>query len=136
MTTLPTFDPAPGPLTEPFWSAIEREALALPRCSVCGRWQWYPKPHGTDCVGGELQWEDVAPTGSVYTFTRVHRSFLPDTARNEPFIVGSVELDGINGPKLVANFANDSRLEIGARVRARFDRVGKRLHPVFLVEDD
>lgn len=131
MTSLPAFDPPESPLTDPFWEAVERGAIALPRCSVCGSWQWYPEPSGTDCAGGELRWEDVAITGTVYAFTRVHRSFLPRAPRGEPFVVGSIELDGVDGPKLIANLVDSPALAIGDRVRARFDQVGDRRHPVF-----
>lgn len=137
MIVLPAFDPPEAdPLAAPFWDAVQRDAVALPRCSVCGRWQWYPEPSGTDCAGGELVWEDVATTGTVYTFTRVHRSFLPRSRDQDPYLVGSVELDGVDGPKLVANFADDPRLDVGARVQARFEDVDGRRHPVFVVTSD
>jgi uncharacterized OB-fold protein len=129
---LPRFDPpADIELGRPFWDAVERGELALPQCAMCGAWHWYPDDGGTNCPGGELTWVPVAGTGSVYTFTRVHRSFLPGGRDDVPYVVGFVELDGVEGPRLVANVDDTPGLVIGARVRVRFERVGGRAHPVF-----
>ena len=132
MTVLPEFEPPALDFAEPFWAAVDRGGLALPRCSVCGRWQWYPEPAGTDCVGGQLRWEPVATTGTLYSFTRVHRSFLPSGADRVPYVVGLVELDGVEGPRLVANLDSDAEYVPGDRVRATFPPNGERAHPVFV----
>lgn len=131
---IPVYHPPTSPdFVVPFWEAVARRALALPRCSVCGKWQWYPEVGGTDCAGGTLAWEDVALTGTVYSFTRVHRSFLPKLGRIDPYLVGLIDLDGVEGPRLVVSL-DESALQIGRRVRARFETVGDRLHPIFEAE--
>lgn len=136
MTRLPHFEPPANlDLAKPFWEAIARRELALPRCSVCGRWQWYPDAAGPDCAGAELVWEPVATTGEIHTLTTVRRGFLPDGRDDPPFIVAFVELDGVEGVRLVANLADDQRLGIGARVRATFEPLGDRLHLVFASDD-
>ena len=136
MTRLPHFGPPPdNELGRPFWDAIARRQLALPRCSVCGRWQWYPDAAGTDCAGGELVWEPVPMTGEVHTLTTVRRGFLPGGKDDPPFVVGFVELDGVEGVRLVANLADDGSIGIGSRVRATFEQVDDRLHPVFVLDD-
>jgi uncharacterized OB-fold protein len=134
MTRLPHAEPPDDELTRPFWDAVARSELRLPRCSVCGRWQWYPDPAGTDCAGGRLEWVEVATTGRVHTLTTVRRAFLPDGRDDPPFVVGFVELDGVDGVRLVANLDDDPKPSIGARVRARFDQLGSRLHPVFALD--
>lgn len=111
------------PFAAPFWEAIDRQRLVLPRCSVCARWQWYPEPAGTDCAGGVLVWTEVAGTGSLYTLTRVHRSFLPSANPVVPYTVGMVDLDGVDGPRLVAPVQGDN-LRIGQRVVATFPQRG------------
>ncbi len=134
MTRLPHFDPpADSDMARPFWEAVERRELALPRCSACGRWQWYPDAAGPDCPGAELVWERVATTGAVHTRTTVRRGFLPGGAADPPFVVGFIELDGVDGVRLVANLADES-IGIGDRVRATFETVGHRLHPFFVPE--
>lgn len=129
---LPVFDPpADVDFAQPFWDAAERGELALPRCSACRRWQWYPDNAGPDCTGAHLEWVTLAGTGKVHTWTRVHRSFLPDQTTGDPYTVVFVELDGAEGPRLVADLAPEETPRIGMEVRVRFDKVGRHHHPVF-----
>jgi uncharacterized OB-fold protein len=116
---LPWFEPPVDlEMATSFWDAVGRGELVLPRCSECGAWQWYPEADGTDCVGGRLVWETVSPTGTLYSFTRVHRSFLPGGRGADPYLVGLVDLDGVDGPRLVVPLTEE--IAIGERVEARF----------------
>ena len=122
---LPSFAPPDDlELAEPYWSAIRRGQLVLPQCSVCGSWQWYPERSGTDCKGGTLRWERVAPAGTLYSKTKVHRSFLPGGGDQVPYAVGLVDLDGVDGPRIVAPLSSD--VAIGDRVAAQFVLDGDR----------
>ena len=119
---LPVFEPpSEVRVARPFWEAVHRQELVLPRCSVCGSWQWYPETAGTDCTGGTLEWRAVATTGTLYSRTTVRRSFLPGGRDRVPYVVGLVDLDGVDGPRIVVPLAEDAaELTIGARVSARF----------------
>ena len=136
---LPTFDGPVPDFAAPFWDAITEGRIVLPRCDVCGRWQWYPEPGGTDCPGGSLRWVDVAVTGAIYAYTTVHRSFLPGGRDHVPYLVGMIDLDDIdadaNGgrPRLIANLTDDATIgwHVGTRVRATFPTIGTRTHLVF-----
>jgi uncharacterized OB-fold protein len=132
---LPLFDPPSSELAAPFWDAVSDEQFVLPRCSVCGAWQWYPETAGTDCAGGQLAWEPVTGTGTVYSFTRVHRSFLPGGRDHVPYVVGLVDLDGVDGPRLVANLDDGTDWSVGDRVEVSFEPVAGRVHPVFRREE-
>jgi uncharacterized OB-fold protein len=125
------FDPPPAELAAPFWRAIDALRLVLPRCTLCEQWQWYPPVGGTDCPGGDLRWEEVAETGTLYSFTVVHRSFLPGGRERVPYAVGLVDLDGLDGPRLVATLDGGTAWRVGDRVQATFVAVGDRMHPVF-----
>ncbi len=133
---LPSFDPPAFGFAAPFWDAVDRRELALPRCSVCGRWQWYPESAGTDCTGGELIWESVATSGTLYSFTRVQRSFLPDGRTHTPYAVGMVDLDldrdQLHGPRLVVSLADTNDYTVGDPVHATFVQHRGRIHPVFV----
>lgn len=125
----PAFDPPDTEFASAFWSAIDNERIVLPRCSVCGEWQWYPEGDGTDCAGGEFEWVEVAPRGTVYSWSVVHRSFLPGGRDRVPYVVGMVDLDEVTdagagvGPRLVANLTTDTTdWKVGDRVRASFPR--------------
>lgn len=132
MTSLPRYDPPAGwEPGAPFWAAVERGCVALPRCPVCGNWVWYPDESGEHCPKARLQWHDLAGTGRVYSLTRVHRSFLPNGRDQDPYLVGLVDLDDVAGARLVANLDDVAGMVIGARVRLRTERLGVRAHPIF-----
>lgn len=130
---LPHYEPpADDEITAPFWRAIDDGEIRLPRCTVCGRWQWYPDTAGTECAGGELWWDQVATTGTVHTYTRVERAFLPGGRDDVPFVVGFVELDDTEGVRLVANIAEGpGGVRVGMRVSADFVPLGARRHLLF-----
>ena len=130
---LPHFEPPlDDEIAAPFWAAIDEGRIVLPRCSSCGRWQWYPDEAGPDCPGASLRWEEVATTGTVHTATRVERAFLPGGHADVPYVVAFVELDGVDGVRLVANLAEDTTATIGDRVQADFVDLGDRRHLVFV----
>jgi hypothetical protein len=128
---LPNYAPPDDDVAAPFWEAIAHGEIRMPRCSSCGRWQWYPTEAGADCPNGELVWETVPKRGTLYTFTRVERAFLPSGQGDVPFVVGFIELDGVGGVRLVANVVDDEQLEIGMRVEAEFVEVDGRHHLLF-----
>jgi uncharacterized protein len=114
---LPTYRPAHLPeVAQEFWSALEHGVLKMSRCSMCHTWLWYPDDVGPCCAGASVEWAEVTPTGTVYTFTTVRRAFLPDGASAVPFTVALIELDGVEGVRLVANL-EDREWSIGDRVQ-------------------
>ena len=146
---LPQFDPpADVPAFQPFWDGIEQRELRLPRCG--DRWEWYPEASGTTLPDTALEWQRIAPTGRIYTFTRVHRSFLPGNRGQAPYVVGLISPDGIEPDEhdetgdggtahavhLVANIEDSADLAIGARVEVDFVAVGSRGHPVYRLIGD
>jgi uncharacterized OB-fold protein len=129
---LPVFDSPPEiTLGAPFWEGVAAGELRISRCSSCGRWQWYPDEVGPCCPGATYEWVPVAGTGSVYAFTTIRRSFLPGES-TAPYTVGLVELDGVEGIRLVANLADGVEWSIGDRVRVSFEELERRQHPVFV----
>jgi len=129
---LPHFDPPDDDIAAPFWAGIEDERVVLPRCDDCGRWVWYPDDAGAGRHDAPLRWETVATTGTVHTATRVERAFLPGGQADVPYTVGFVELDGVEGVRLVANLTDNPPVAIGSRVQASFVPLGSRRHLVFV----
>lgn len=118
---LPDFPPRlDTPLLQPYWDALARGALALPACSVCGGWQWYPYEFVKCHADATHVWKDVATAGTVFTFALAHRGFLPNAdPKAPPYVSALVELDGIAGvrlPSLLVNLAGREPA-IGMRVR-------------------
>ena len=118
-TRVPNFAPPSDlPLIAPFWEAAAEGRLVLPACSQCGEWQWYPVEGQACHPDAGREWRDVAHVGTVFTFTRVERGFLP-SGNETPYVLALVELDGVVGPRLVTTIVGDGvdAIAIGDRVR-------------------
>lgn len=114
----------------PFWDAIESGRLRLPRCTACRAWAWYPSGAGACCPDAELEWVDIGGTGTVYTATTVHRSFLPDVDLAVPYVALLVDLDDAPGARLAGRWYGDHPPAIGEPVRLVADPDGSAV-PVF-----
>lgn len=112
--------PAPGPDEAPFWEACRRHELRLPRCAECGAFRFPPRPRCPECRSPAVEWEAVAGTGTVASFTLISPPVLPAFADRVPYNAVVVQLD--EGPFLVSNLvdANDDDLAAGVRVEVTF----------------
>ncbi len=116
---VPNFAPPTGDaLTSPFWAATAEGRLAMPACSECGAWQWYPVEGQACHPDATREWRDVPHVGTVFTFTRVERGFLP-SGGEPPYLLALVELDGVAGPRLVTTIIGEGSddIAIGDRVQ-------------------
>lgn len=112
---------------KPFWDGTREKKLRFPKCRDCGHFQWYPQPMCPKCQGMNIDWADVRPQGTIYTYTVVRRPFLPGFEDRLPIIIALVEFDDAAGPRLVTNLIDCSEddVEIGARVEVAFTQVTK-----------
>lgn len=119
--------PLGDPTHEPFWEAASRGVLVVQRCGSCGHHQFYGRPICLRCDSDSVAWVPVQGHGTVYSATRVRRSWAPDV--EVPYAVAIVELD--EGPRLVTNIVNGDA-KIGDRVRVAWrTRPGLPPVPVF-----
>jgi hypothetical protein len=136
-STFPLPDPS-DPLTGGFWSHAQQRVLALPRCQACGAWCWYPRATCVAC-SGPWRWTPVGGHGRIFTFTIVHKAFLPAFADDIPFATGLVVLDDAEGIRLATRFSNIdlAAIEMDMPVTVRFEELrfagvdGSMLAPVF-----
>lgn len=126
--------PRQAPWLAPYWAGLRVGELRLPRCSSCGRWEWYPIEAGPGCPGASYVWEAVGPRATIFTFTRVDRPLLPDVT--EPYITGLVVTDQAPDCRIAALFdESGGTITIGARVRLHFSGEGEAAFPYFKLED-
>jgi uncharacterized OB-fold protein len=76
----------------PFFDALRDGRLALQRCSSCGRMRATHGPVCPHCHSEEATWEPVGGQGTVHSWIRYSRSYLPDLEPLLPYIVLCVEL--------------------------------------------
>ncbi|WP_460873737.1 Zn-ribbon domain-containing OB-fold protein [Paralcaligenes ginsengisoli] len=107
--------------TEPFWQACADGFLTYQCCSTCGHVQFYPRTVCVRCHNSALEWKKSNGTGSVHTFTIVHRApsapFKPDV----PYAITLIDLD--EGFRIMANMLECSldAIYIGMRVDIGFE---------------
>lgn len=117
--------PVPTPATRPFWSALAEGRLRLQQCRACSTLFYYPRACCPECLSPDLDWREVAGTGTLYTYTIARRPTHPLFADEVPQRLAVVELD--EGPKLTTTLVD---------VRDEDIRIGMRLAPVFEKQPD
>jgi uncharacterized OB-fold protein len=76
----------------PFFDALLDGRLPLQRCGSCGRGRATHGPVCPHCRSDEATWETVSGRGTVHSWIRYSRSYLPELESLLPYIVLCVEL--------------------------------------------
>ena len=120
---LPGPVPAPDGLDAPFWQGLRDERLLLQRCAQCRRWQWGPEWICFRCLSFDLRFEEVPPTGIIYSYERIWHPVHPALKAQGPYLVVLVQLPHADDVRLVGNLLGEPRrnVQIGTAVMARFE---------------
>jgi uncharacterized OB-fold protein len=114
--------PAPNPAgtAAPHWQAARAARLVLPCCTACQRFHW-PARAGCPHCRGAWTWREVSGRGRIASFSIVRRAANPELAQDAPYAVAFVNLD--EGVRMFGNIveSNPEAIEIGMRVRCRFE---------------
>ena len=83
------------------------------------------------CWSENRAWIDAAGTGTVHSFSIVHRAPLPSFREDCPYVVALIDL--AEGPRIMTNIVGDGALEvvIGDRVEVCFEDRGEAKVPQF-----
>lgn len=113
--------PYRSPDTAAFWTATAERRLLVTYCSRCAEYIWYPRRFCPRCACLDISWREVSGRGTVYTFTVVHRTDLPEFRDAVPYVVGYVELD--EGPRVMTNIVgiDPDQVHIGLPVSVLFE---------------
>ena len=111
--------PAPDADTDGFWQATSEGRLAMCRCQECGLWHMPPLERCRVCAGATA-FQEVAGTGTLYSFIVQHHPAISGYTEDLPYAVGLVELDeqpGLRLPTRIvgidsANIVCDMRLQV------------------------
>ncbi|MEA2318086.1 MAG: hypothetical protein QOD44_2275 [Solirubrobacteraceae bacterium] len=104
----------------PFFDGLAEGRLALQECGDCGRVRYPVAPVCPHCGGRALRWRELSGGGTVHSFIRYRRPYLPEFEALVPYIVLCVELD--EGARLFGRLAGPAEAEVGARVQAIVER--------------
>jgi uncharacterized OB-fold protein len=124
--------PTPDDDTRPFWDAARDGRLLIKRCASCGRAHHYPRPFCPYCWSRDVDWEQARGSGTVYTFSVVHKNDLPPFNERVPYVAAIVELD--EGPRMMTNVVDCAidDVEVGMPVEVTFRAIDEDVTiPVF-----
>lgn len=120
--------PAPGANREtlPWWQAAAEHRLVVQRCEACGHMRHPPGPTCSACRSFDMGWQELSGRGTVYTYTVVHRAFVPSLAARLPYVVIVVELEGGGGVRLTTNLvdADPATVRVGMAVEVAWEDMG------------
>lgn len=110
------------PVLAPFWAAAAQHRLELPRCAQCRAFNWYPGEQCAHCGHASFDWTELAPRGTLFSWSVVKRPLFAPYAVIAPYIPAIVELDQAPGVRLVTRLVDSSpeSLRIGAAVELIF----------------
>ena len=115
--------PEPDRVTGPFWEGAKQNKLLIQHCPDCGAHQFYPQANCRKCLSDHLDWVESKGTGSVYSYTIVHRppgsAFEPDV----PYTVALVDLS--EGCRMLSNVVdvNPQDVRVGMSVEVVFEEI-------------
>ncbi len=111
--------PVPDVDTEGFWQATAEGRLALCRCTECGLWLQPPLERCRRCAGATA-FEEVAGTGTIYSFIVQRQPSVVGYQDAIPYVVALVELDEQTGLRLPTRIVGlePEDVAVGMRVRA------------------
>jgi len=114
-------------LTRPFWTAAKEGRLVMQKCANCGTVNFHPKPWCIECGSRDLEWTDIKPKGTVYSFTISHTVAMnfPGWKDDLPVLLGLIDLD--EGARMYAQVTHCSPedIHIGMRVSAYFEAISE-----------
>ena len=137
---LPNGLPAPSAgadaLSAPYWEGTRKGRLTIQFCKGCGHWQWGPEWICHRCSSFDLDWREVAPKGTIYSYQRIWHPVHPALKDHGPYIVVLVELPDCGNVRMVGNLVGDPRQEVpfGAAVEGVFEPHDEASPPFTLVQ--
>ncbi len=116
--------PGPTPRGEErrYFADLQERRLPFYRCGACATPQATPFVRCVVCGGTDAVREWAAGTGTVHSYTELHRPGHPAFADRVPYVIALVDLD--EGVRALADLRPLGReARIGQRVRAVFDEL-------------
>lgn len=103
----------------PFWDALDAGKFQLSRCGECREWLWPAHFRCGSCGSWRIVWENVAPKGKLYAWTRNHlvSDVLKERRGDLPYVTILVELPQAGGARVAGVLKGDETgLRIGSDV--------------------
>jgi uncharacterized OB-fold protein len=110
----------PSQLTDSYLRAIEEGWIAIERCANCQNLQWYPRGFCLECGSDGVTLVPAQGSGSLYTYSTVHRPPAPAFRAFAPYVFALVDLaEGLRVTSWLTDCQEDA-LQIGMPLRLHF----------------
>lgn len=115
--------PIPTHISQPFWDALREHKVRIQYSPSTSQWVFYPRSLAPRTLADDLEWREIAGTGTVYAFTIGRRPTAPPWEDALPQLLAIVELD--EGPRLTTELVNvpPEAIKVGMRVRPHFEDI-------------
>ena len=126
--------PAITPDSEPFWTALTQGGMVVQYCNSCHRPRFPIAPVCPYCGETAHEWKAVTGRGTIFSWVRYHRSFLPEFEDLMPYVVVTAQLE--EGPRMIGRLLErDVQAKSGMALKTVIERwPNGRCVPVFSVE--
>lgn len=105
----------------PFADGLRARRLVLQRCEGCERLRYPPGPVCPYCGCPRSRWHELSGQGTVHSWIRYHRSYLPEFEPLMPYALLCVAL--AEGPRIFGRLCDaGSEPRTGMAVRAIVER--------------
>ncbi len=119
--------PEPDPddaLNKGFWDACREGRLTVQQCDHCGARQYPPEINCHACGEFDLDWQEVAGRGTVWSMINCVHPVHPALDEAGPYNVALIQLDDAPDIRMVGNIIDIDfdDIAIGMPVRVVFER--------------
>lgn len=132
---LPIQHPYSNPDSKIYWDAVNNGTLLIRICRTCGVSHFLPRHHCPKCWSSDLEWIPSSGTGTVYSFSVVHRAPLESFSNKVPYVIALIDLT--EGPRMLTNIIGRGALStsVGDKVRVAFEEIDPGINlPQFCLE--
>ena len=119
--------------TGPFWQAARDHRLTYQSCDACRQIVFFRRQHCPHCGSDQLQEDDSAGEGAVYSYTVIRQHGHPFFRSILPYVVGVIDLD--EGFRMLAPIltSDPEAVQVGQRVVVEWEDHDDWSLPVFRV---
>jgi len=104
-----------------YWAAAALGRLVVRACRNCAVVLHLPQAHCHACGSWDTYWREIAPLGTLYSWTVSHQQLHP--AFPAPYTIVLIDLDDAPGAHLVGYLEGAPKLHAGMAFHALFDEV-------------
>lgn len=110
-------------LDTPYWEGAREHRLLVQRCRDCHLFQWGPEWICHHCFSFSLEWAEVEPAGTIFSWERAWHPANQALTGHTPYVIVLVDVTGAPGVRMVGNLLGDplQDIVIGSPVRAVFE---------------